>query len=63
MRKISAKWVPHALTEQQKLCRYETCRIHLERYQNGENLLNNIITTDETWASPYESELKRQSAE
>ena len=32
MRKISEKWVPHALTEQQKWCRYETCRIHLERY-------------------------------
>ena len=44
MRKIAEKWVPHALTELQKSCRYETC-IHLERYQNeGENLLNNIIT-------------------
>ena len=41
MRRIAAKWVPHALTEQQKWCYYETCRIHLERYQNeGENLLN-----------------------
>ena len=43
MRKIAAKWVPHALTEQQKWCRYETSRIPLERYQNeGENFLNNI---------------------
>ena len=33
MRKIAAKCVPNALTEQQKWCRYETC-IHLERYQN-----------------------------
>ena len=50
MCKISAKWMPHAHTEHQKWCRYETCRIHLERYQNeGENLLNNIITIDETW--------------
>ena len=24
MRKIAAKWVPHALTEQQKWCHYET---------------------------------------
>ena len=48
MRKFAAKWVPHALTEQHKWCRYETCRIHLERYQNeGENLLNNIITIDD----------------
>ena len=47
MRKIAAKWVPHALTEQQKWCRYETSGMHLERYQNeGENLLNNIITLD-----------------
>ena len=63
MRKIATKSVPHALTEQQKWCPYETCRIHLERYQNGENLLNNIITIDETWVRAYEPELKRQSAE
>ena len=62
MSKISAKWMPHALTEQQKWCRYETCRIHLEMYQNGENLLNNIITIDETWIRAYEPELKLQSA-
>ena len=54
MRKIAA------LTEQQKRCRYETCRIHLERYQNeGENLLNNIITIVETCVRAYELELKR----
>ena len=64
MRKIAAKWVPHALTEQQTWCRYETCRIHLERYQNeGENLLNSIIIIDETWVRTYEPELKSQSAE
>ena len=33
MRKIAAKWVPYALTEQQKWSRYETC-IHLEMNQN-----------------------------
>ena len=48
MRKNAAKRVPHALTEQQKLCRYETC-IHQEKYQNeAENLLNNIVAIDET---------------
>ena len=36
MRKIAAKWVPHVLTEKQKWCRYETCHIHLERYQMKE---------------------------
>ena len=64
MRKIAAKWVPHAFTEQQKWCRYEICRILLERYKNeGENLLNNIITIDETWVRAYEPEFKSQSAE
>ena len=65
MRKIAAKWVSHALTEQQKWCRYETCRIHLERYQNeGANLLNNIITIHETWViSYYEPERKHHSAD
>ena len=64
MRKIAAKWVPYAVTEQQKWCRYESCHIHLEKYQNeGEKLLNNIITIDETWVRAYEHELKRQSAE
>ena len=48
-RKIAATRVPHTLTEEQKWCRYETC-IHLERNQTeGENLLHNIITIDETW--------------
>ena len=52
-RQIAAKWVPHAFTEQQKWFRYQTC-IHLERYQNeGENLLNYIITIDETWVKAY----------
>ena len=56
--------MPHALTEQQKWCRYETCRIHQKMYDNeGENLLNNIITIDETWVRAYEPELKRLSAE
>ena len=52
------------LLNNKKWCRYETCRIHLERYQNkGENLQNNIITVDETWVRAYEPELKRQSTE
>ena len=63
MSKTAAMWVPHALTEQQRLCRYQTCS-HMERYQNeGENLLNNINTIDETWVRACEPELKRQSAE
>ena len=46
----------------QKWRRYKICRNHLERYQNGENLLNNIITIDETWVRASEPEIKRHSA-
>ncbi|PSN46608.1 hypothetical protein C0J52_17801, partial [Blattella germanica] len=64
LRKIAAKWVPHALTEQQKWNRYETCRVNLERYEReGDIMLNRIIAIDETWARAYEPELKRKSAE
>ena len=59
MPKIAKKWVPHALTEQQKWCRYETC-VHMEKDQNGENLLNNIIIINKTWIRAYEPELMRQ---
>ena len=47
-----------------KKCRYETCRTHLETYRNeGESLPSNIITIDETWVSAFEPELKHQSVE
>ena len=49
------KVVLRTLIEQKIWYCYETCRIHLEWYQNeGDNLLNNIITTDETWVRAYE---------
>ena len=61
MRKIAAKWVPHALTEHQKWCLYELV-IFIWKGNKMKNLVNNITTIDETWVSAYEPELKRQSA-
>ena len=62
MREIAAKWMPHALSELQNLCRNETCHIHLERYQNeGETLLKDIITINETSVRANEPELKHHS--
>ena len=44
IRKLYAKWVPHALGEVQKWTRYETCRINLEWFQfEGNYMLNRII--------------------
>jgi len=64
MRKISSHWVPHSLTEIQKWQRYESARMHLERYKKkGDAFLHHIIALDEVWARAYESEMKRQSNE
>ena len=60
VRKITAKWVPHHLTEVQKWTRYKMCRSNLERFhREGNGMLNRIIAIDETWARAYEPELKR----
>ena len=61
MRKIAAKWVPHALTEQQNGVAMNLVFLSA-KVSNGENSLNNIITIDETWVRAYEPALKRQSA-
>ena len=62
MRKITSRWVPHSLTEIQKWQRYESNRMHLERYKKeGDAFLHPIIALDEAWARAYESEMKRQS--
>ncbi|GBL95670.1 hypothetical protein AVEN_100221-1 [Araneus ventricosus] len=64
MRKIASRWVPYDLTEMQKWLRYDAARNHFERYEcEGEAFLRRIIALDETWAKPYEPQLKRQSNE
>lgn len=64
LRKIAARWVPHALTEVQRWVRYAICSDHLARWQqDGDQFLSRIIAIDEFWARAYEPELKRQSAE
>jgi len=43
--------VPHSLTEIQKWQRYESARMHLERYKKKEDaFLHRIIALDEAWA-------------
>ena len=55
MKKICARWVPHILTDEQKQKRVDAARILLDRYGHGnQQLLNNIVTGDETWIYYYE---------
>ena len=61
MRKICAKIVPKLLSEEQKERRKELCLDLLQRIEKGPDLLNSIITCDETWVFTYDPETKRQS--
>ncbi|GFX20859.1 uncharacterized protein TNCV_79141 [Trichonephila clavipes] len=62
LRKISARWVPYALTEFQRWLCYAICSDHFSRWQqNGDQFLSRIITIDEFWARAYKPELTCQS--
>jgi hypothetical protein len=61
-RKICARFVPHALTTEQKQERVVYCQDLLLMGQD-ERFGENIITGDETWCSAYDPANKRQSAE
>jgi len=63
MRKLSARWVPHNLTSDQKANRVRISRQLLRRHQQEEDFLDRVVAIDETWVRSYEPELKRQSAE
>ena len=54
MRKVCAKMVP----DEQKECRKELCLDLLQRIENEPDLLNLIITCDETWVLTYDPETK-----
>jgi len=61
MRKVCAKMVPKVLSDEQKECRKEMCLDLLQRIENEPDLLNSIITCDETWIFTYDPETKLQS--
>lgn len=64
MRRISARWVPHLLSQDQKNRRVTWCEEMLFRYQHGESRqLRNLITGDETWVYCYDPESKQQSSQ
>ena len=60
MRKVCAKMVPKDLTEEQKQRRVTICEDHLERQ---DDILDRVITGDETLVYQYDTEMKRQCAQ
>jgi histone-lysine N-methyltransferase SETMAR len=54
MRRVSAKFVPRLLTEEQKDNRVNVCRDLKEELRNDPNFLTEIVTGDESWCYMYD---------
>jgi hypothetical protein len=62
MHQVSAKFVPRVLTSDQKLQWFSIYEHLLQRANDDENLLKNVITGDKTWVYGYDVETKQQSS-
>ena len=63
MRKICAKMVPRNLTQQQRDARVSVSAELLEQVEADPDLVERVITGDESWFFQYDPETKRQSLE
>lgn len=61
-KKICARFVPHSLSDDQKMGRAEHARDMISMADKDPNFLNTIVAGDETWCFQYEPLTKRQSA-
>jgi hypothetical protein len=62
--RISARWVPYYLSEEQKFRRLEIAQQLLHRFlEEGNEFLQKVVAIDETWIRDFEPELKSQSIE
>lgn len=56
---VAVKWVPHALTAEQKMARINVVQQMQARHATeGDGFLKRIVAIDETWLRAYEPELK-----
>ncbi len=63
MAKISPKFVPHVLTENQARHRKHLSELNLDSVRNEKRFLETIISGDETWISLFENNTKIESCE
>ena len=63
MLKLCAKMAPKILSKYQKQLKFTVCQDITKRLEAESDLLNYVITRDETWVFEYDSETKRQSCE
>ena len=60
MRKLTARWVPKSLSDEQFTTRASVCSALLKCFRSKDFLLR-LLTVDETWVHYYEPENKAQS--
>ena len=62
MRKLTARWVPKSLSDEQMATRPSVCSALLKRFMSKDDYLLRLVTVDETWVHYYETENKAQSS-
>jgi hypothetical protein len=63
MRRISARFVPRLLNDDQKALRVSVCRELKQQARDDPNFISSIMTGDETWVYDYDPETKQQSSQ
>ena len=61
MRKLTARWVPKSLSDEQMATRASICSTLLKRFRSKDDFLLRLVTVAETWIHYYEPENKAQS--
>ena len=61
MRKLTARWVPISLSDEQMATRASVCTALLKRFRSKDDFLLRLATVDETLVHYYEPENKAQS--
>jgi histone-lysine N-methyltransferase SETMAR len=62
-RKVCANMVPKNVNDNQKARRKEVSAVMLQWVENEPDVLNQVVTGDESWFFEYDPETKRQSEE
>ena len=61
MRKLTARWVPKSLSDEQMATRASVCSALLKHFRSKDDFLLRLVIVDETWVYYYEPENKAQS--
>ena len=62
MHKLTARWIPKSLSDEQMVTRASVYSALLKRFKSKEDdFLSRLVTVDETWVYYYEPENKAQS--